>query len=270
MRGIALALALPFCSWLGIAASGFIVDARGVAAGCVSLATSKGAAIGVLATVLIIATAAAALIGRLVNAVVGMFVVGAALAALSMRSGAFDAVIFDSGDLNSLGLETLLWTLPAALATLAVFLASGPLPDVPRRYDDGPWWREYFDFDALRVGLVGTLMLLVVWLIVRNMMKGQALGGACLGGIAVGMAYRMIAPQVQPVVAFITPILFLGVGEMLVSRQPPLTTELLFTVNEIAPQTRVMPLDAVAGSFIGVAIGIGWARSFRKTDTIPS
>jgi hypothetical protein len=31
----------------------------------------------------------------------------------------------------------------------------------------------------------------------------------------------------------------------------------------------MMPLDITAGTLIGVAIGIGWARSFKRSDTMP-
>ncbi len=270
VRGTTLALALAAAILIGLGASGWLVDIRGVDAGSVILATSKGGAIAVFAVVLLLATLVGCIVGRLVNAVVGTFVVGCALAALSMRSGAVDAPIFDGVPLASLGMETLMWSLPAAIAVSLVFLAAGPLPDVPRRSEEGPLWREYFDIDAWRAGLTGVLLPVVAWLLVRSMMKGQALGGACAGGIAVGIAFRMIAPRIQPVVAFVTPIAFMGIYQWMVAGRGLVGADGLFAAGVLPPGMRVMPLDTVAGTFVGVAIGIGWARSFRKTDTIHS
>lgn len=270
IRGAFLTLAIGASIWIGIAASSLGVDARGVATGTIALSTSTGSAAIVLLGLFAVATVIAAAVGRLVNAVVGLFVLGAVLTAFSMRTGAISSAVFDSASLSSIGIEALLWTLPVAIGVVVVFRVAGPLPDVPPRHDEGPWWREYFDLEALRASLVGGLLPIVAWLLVRSVMKGQAIGGACVGGIAVGMAFRLVAPRIQPAIAFISPILLMGGYQWFVASRLRVGADALFAATLLPPELCVMPLDTVAGTLLGVAIGIGWARSFRKTDTIHS
>ncbi len=209
-------------------------------------------------------------VGRLVNAVVGIFVVGAGFTALALRSSAVTGPVFEGASMAAIGVETLIWSLPITITLIAVFLFSGPLPDITKRFPGDPWWREYFDLDALRAGLVGALLPLIVWLVVRNMLKGQAFGGACLGGVAAGIAYRLIAPQVTPLFAFAAPIVLMGGYQVAVAIRGPIDLSSLFAASAITPELRLMPLDTVAGALTGVAIGLGWARSFRRSDTITS
>lgn len=270
IRGLVLTSALVVAVWVGLNASLRLVDVRAVAAGCVTLATSKSDALITLAAVWIVLTILGMGVGRLVNAVVGVFVVGAGFAALALRSSAITGPVFDNGSLVAIGAETVIWALPMTITLIAIFRFSGSLPDIAARFPDEPWWREYFDLDAIRAGLVGALLPLVVWLVVRNMLKGQAFGGACIGGITVGIAYRLIAPQVTPLFAFIAPIVLMGAYQIVVATRLTVGLSTLFAASALAPELRVMPMDTVAGALTGVAIGLGWARSFRRSDTITS
>lgn len=268
IRGVVLTSALVVAIWVGLTASSRIVDLSAVPAGCVTLATSKSDAVVTLAAVWIVLTLLGMGVGRLVNAVVGVFVVGAGFAAFALRSSTVTGPIFENSSLVAVGAETLIWAVPATITLIAVFRFSGPLPDIAPRFAGEPWWREYFDLDALRAGLVGALLPLVAWLVVRNMLKGQAIGGACLGGVTVGIAYRLLAPQVTPLFAFVAPIVLMGLYEIAVASRLTVDLSTLFAAGALAPELRLMPMDTVAGALTGVAIGIGWARSFRRSDTI--
>ncbi len=269
LRGVLLGLAILSCAWLGISLSGIAVDDRGGASGALTTAVSPLACAGALALLLVVSTAIACGIGRLVNAIVGLFVLGTAVTAFAMQTGTAQAAIFDGANLASIGVETLAWTIPIALLVTCVFRVSGPLPDVPLRGEAG-LWREYFDIDALKASLVGALIPVVAWFVVRTMMKGQAIGGVFVGGVAAGMAFRLVAPRVQPVVIFVSPILLMGAYQWFVASRLTASPSVLLALGSLPPELRVMPLDTVAGTLTGVAIGIGWARSFKKTDTIAS
>jgi len=62
----------------------------------------------------------------------------------------------------------------------------------------------------------------------------------------------------------------MGGYQWFVANRITLSSETLLALGALPPELRVMPLDVVAGALAGVALGIGWARSFRKTDTIAS
>ncbi len=270
LRGLVLTFTIVGALWLGMTASSRMIDACGEPAGCVTLAISKSSAIITFGALMVLLTILAMVAGRLVNAVVGVFVLGAGLTGLTLTSSAISVAIFSGASLASLAVETWVWTLPSALAVVLVFRFSGSPPDIAPRYPGESMWREYFDVEALRSGIVGVLLPLVAWLVVRTMLKGQAFGGACLGGVAVGIAFRLFAPTIQPVFAFISPILLTGAYQLFVSSRMTGDLGVLFAANAISPELRLMPMDVVAGSLTGVAIGIGWARSFRRSDTITS
>lgn len=270
IRGVILTLAIAAAVWFGLTISSEWMDRRGVSAGCISLASQASSAVLPLLGLMILLTILGMVVARLINAVVGVFVVGAGFAALDMRSAPISSAVFDGVAFSSIGLETLIWTIPIALCVVLIFRAGGPLPDIAPRNEGNPLFREYFDLDALRASLLGVLMPVVVWLVVRTMLKGQALGGACAGGIAVGMAFRMMAPRVQPVMAFISPILVMGAYQVFFGRGATNSMAILFANNAIGAEFRLLPMDTIAGTLTGVAIGIGWARNFRRSDTISS
>ncbi len=269
LRGVFLAIALVCACWIGVTASYRVQDLLGQPAGCVTLAASKSSAIITFGSGLVLMTILAMVAARLINSVVGVFVLGFGLAGLTLVSSSVSGAFFVDASSSSLAIETMIWGIAIAVAVVAIFRVGGAPPDIALRYPGESIWREYFDANALRAGLTGVLLPLLAWVIVRTMMKGQAFGGACIGGVAVGIAYRMVAPHVQPVFAFIAPILLTGAYQLLSSRSTG-NTGVAFALNTISPEMRLLPMDVVAGSLIGVAMGIGWARGLRRSDTISS
>ncbi len=270
LRGIVLSITIIIAVCIGLFTAARVPDVLGEPAGCITLAASKGSAFFAYFAVIVLLLLLAMGAGRLVNAVVGVFVLGCGLAALSMVSGSISSMAFVGASLSSMAVETLLWSIPSAVAVILVFRAAGSPPDIAQRFPGESMFREFFDAEAIRAGVVGVLLPLILWLVDRNMLKGQAMGAACVGGIAVGVAYRMVAPRVQPVFAFIAPILITGAVQAFVASRGSTDVGTLFASNELSPGLRALPLDVVSGSLTGVAIGIGWARSFRRSDTITS
>jgi len=268
-RGVVLAGGLLAATLIGFASPTLTRDGLGIPATTVVLSQSPLATASVMLASFAALTVLAAVVGRSINAVVGLFVLGWGLMVFSMAGGSASDAVFMGASLRSIGLETLLWGAATSVAAVVVFRWSGPLLDVPPRDPSATFWREYFDVDALRGGVAGLLLPVAAWFVVRTMMKGQAIGGAFLGGIAVGIVFRLLARDVQPVLAFIAPILITGAVQVVTASNASAQMDAQFANGSLSPLARMMPLDVVAGGLIGVAIGIGWARSFKRSDTIP-
>lgn len=269
-RGTFLAGGLIAATVIGFLAPALTRDGLGIPATTVALSQSPVATIAVLLGTFASLTVLSAMVGRSINAVVGLFVLGWGLMVLSMAGGNASDAVFVGASLRAIGIETLLWGGVTAIAVVAVFRWSGPLLDIPPREANGSFIREYFDLEALRGGIAGVLLPVVAWFVVRTMMKGQAIGGAFLGGIAVGFCFRLLARAVQPVVAFIAPIVITGASQVMTASELSAQIDAQFANGSLSPLARMMPLDITAGTLIGVAIGIGWARSFKRSDTMPS
>jgi len=267
-RGVVLAGALLAATVLGFAVPSLTRDGLGIPATTVVLSQSPLATAAVMLSTFAALTVLAAVAGRCINAVVGLFVLGWGLMIFSMAGGSASDAVFMGASLRVIGVETLLWGVATAVAAVMVFRWSGALLDVPPRDADAPFWREYFDVEALRGGIAGLFLPIAAWFVVRTMMKGQAIGGAFLGGIAVGLVFRLVAGAVQPVLAFIAPILLTGAAQIITASEVRTQVDAQFALGSLSPLARMMPLDIVAGALIGVAIGIGWARSFKRSDTI--
>jgi len=269
-RGLVLAVGLLAATAIGFTAPSLTRDGLGIPATTVGLSQSPLATAGVMLATFAALTVLAAVVGRSINAVVGLFVLGWGLMVFSMAGGSASDVVFLNSSLRLIGMETLLWGVVTAVAAVIVFRWSGALLDIPPRDPEASLWREYFDVEALRGGVAGLLLPLTAWFVVRTMMKGQAIGGAFLGGVAVGLVFRLVAGAVQPVLAFITPILLTGVAQIITASEVRAQIDAQFAVGSLSPLARMMPLDIVSGALIGVAIGIGWARSFKRSDTMTS
>ncbi|MFO0962477.1 MAG: hypothetical protein U0625_06165 [Phycisphaerales bacterium] len=239
----------------------FLLSTRGVAGpGMMDAVHPAGAALA-LALGLGAATAIACVVGRLINAAVGLCVLGFAVAIVSMRSGTVLDAAFDGDALLPLACETLGWSVAVAVMSAIVFRVSGPLPDIPARDPKGPFRAEIFNTDSLRGLVAGAAMVVLLWFAARTEMKGQALGAAVCGGIATAFAGRRLLGNSQPILLFAAPVLAAGIAQ--------LVTALTFKVplvdaavsRSLMGWSVAMPLDIVAGALVGVPLGLGWTRN---------
>lgn len=261
LRAVVMVAGGLACVCVAIPAVGFLTSVRGVPGPTIADATNPAVALGAVAAVLLVCTAVACVVGRVINAAVGLFVLGCGVALLTMRSG----TIFDAGADNDalrwLATETLVWAGVVAGLSAIVFRASGPLPDFAPIEAGGPFAREVFNRDALRGLLSGLAGVAVVWLLMRNDLKGQAVGSCVCAGIAVAMVGRKLLGASQPILLVASPLLFIGLAQVWTALNATGPLDVLVAANALPGWARVMPMDAVAGALIGVPIGLGWSRS---------
>lgn len=249
------------------------VSLRGVAGPVVALSERPALAALVTLGCLAAGIAIAAFVGRLINAAVGMFTLGCGLGLLAMRAGTVEDLAFSAGAagpaLRGLAIETLLWAVAIGAASVVTFRIAGPLPDAVEIDDprlDGPFGRNAFV--SLAAGL---LVLPAAWLLALSPMKGQALGAVVVGSMLAGLGGRLLAPRVPPVLLFAAPCLAAALGQLvastLVASSAPIGN--LFVAGAIPRVAVPMPIDWAAGGTVGVALGIGWSRSFLKTERDP-
>lgn len=247
------------------------VDRRGVPPAALVAAADRTQTAISMAVLVVGATALGCLVGKLVNAAVGLFVVGAAISVYAMRTTPLEGLVFDGVALTSIGIETCVWSGLIAVCALAVYWCSGPLPDIPRE-EPMSIWREIADSDALRALAPAVLSVPVVWVLARSGMKGQAIGAAVVAGIACGAASRVAAPRVQPILIFAAPVLALGIAQVATAARSGTAAAAMIASGTMSPLMQVLPVDAAGGILMGVAMGLGWARGTPRPagDTLPA
>ena len=257
--GVALIGAVMGGLWLALLDS----DPRGVPPAALVAAASRPQTLISMAVLLVGATALGCLVGRLVNAVVGLFVLGAAVSVYAMRTGPLSGLVFDGVPMTAVGVETCVWAAVMSACAMAVFLVSGPLPDVPRE-ERVSMWRELAHGDALRALAPAVLAIPVIWVVARSGSKGQAIGAAVIAGMACGAGSRMAAPKVQPILIFGAPLLALGIAQIASGARLGAAPDALLAAGALSPLLHVLPVDAAGGIVVGVAMGLGWARGTAK------
>ena len=268
-RNISLVLGIVLSGVICALAAGWIVFPTGAASPTLLQAESLVMAWIMTLIVLLIATVIAGVVGRFSNAAVGLFVLGCGVFVLARRMGSLEVLAFGDGGLTPLVVEAIIWTVLLAGMSWTVFRMSGSLPDVePNVFHVHP--NPYISREALIQMGCGVLMLPVVWLFAQAPDKGQALGAAILGGIACGLAGRLMSPHVQPILLFASPCLFGAVGYVAGMVMLPGSLVDAFVLRSVPAWLQPMPVDYAAGTLIGVSFGLGWAKSFLHHEETPA
>ncbi|MHC4901254.1 MAG: hypothetical protein ACYTGD_06280 [Planctomycetota bacterium] len=250
-------------------ASRFAVSPRGTIGPTMFQAQAPATATFAMVVLFAVSTAVAAYVGRLVNTAVGLFILGAGLWALRLRLGTIEDVAFAGGSLGLVAVETIFWGLLVLGATLAIFRLAGPLSDITAD-EPGEAPAKVWDELGLRGAAAGILVIPAVWLFARSDLKGQTLAAVVLGAMAVGLVGRLLAPHAQPRLLFAIPCLFGALGQLaaMVMVRESLTDA--YVAKAIPAVGMPMPIDYAAGSLMGVAMGLGWAKSFlHQEETAP-
>ena len=140
-------------------AAGPMQGLRGVAGPTIALAATPLVAALVLLGTLVVTLGIAVLVGKAINAVVGLFVLGTGLAALTMQCGTITDVVFLGAGQVGLAVETAIWGVVVLLCAAVVFRLAGPLPDVPvQDINEAFKPGAVFSLDALKSSLAGLLI----------------------------------------------------------------------------------------------------------------
>ena len=262
-RYVALFGGMIATSLLMSLAAGWMISLRGVSGPAISVVIEPISAVLVLAACLLASLGVAIVVGRLVNPAVATFVLGWGLAALAMRSGTHLDLLFAGATGPVVAVETFIWG--AAILGLAavIFRFTGPLPDQPSASPAAvidP--RVIFGSVSLRSALAGGLTLVAIFFVATNDTKGQAIFAATLGGVLAGLAGRMLAPRLQPVLIFATPCVFIALAQLWAFSGDEAQQVSNWVVGRGSAFGIPTPLDAAAGALMGVSAGIGWSRGF--------
>ncbi|UCD75201.1 MAG: hypothetical protein JSV91_15630 [Phycisphaerales bacterium] len=247
--------------FLCIPAAGYLTSPRGALGPTVLQAESViGAAVAVVVC-MGLATMVAALVGRFTNAVVGLFVLGGGLYALVHRTATVEELARSEQSLGLVVVETVLWALLVLAAVVVVFRLAGPLKDVQLE-KSGRRPSAFLSAAAGKSALAGLLVLPAVWFIAQSPMKGQVVGAVFVGGLVAGLAGRLWSPHVQPILLFVSPIVFGAIGHIVGMVLMKESLGEAFVAGEVPALCLPMPADYAAGTLLGVSLGLGWAKSF--------
>ncbi len=261
-RYAALVLGLAAAAIVMTLASGSLVSWRGIPGPAVGMAIEPVRAAIMLAICLAVCFAIAVAVGRVVNAAVAAFVVGGGLAVLSMQCGTHVDVLFADVPGWTLAAETVIWAAVVLVIAAGLMRFTGPLPDQPwNAAADACSPRAVFDANAIRGGLAGAISLVALWAIAANDLKGQAIAATTIAGVGTGMAGRMLAPRVQPVLLFAAPLVFIAIGQAW-SAFSGVDAIGAWSMGRSSGLGVPTPIDAAAGSLMGVAMGLGWSRGY--------
>ncbi len=246
----------------------YAFSSRGVIGPTFLQAQSPIAACGWLVGGLAAATIVGAVVGRLTNAVMGLFVIGFGLGMLALRFGSIQDLAFADGSLPLLALETVLWAVAVLGSTLVVFWIAGPLGDFVADEEDEPASSRW----SLGGAAAGIVMLPVVWLMARSELRGQTLAATILGGLVAGMLARLLSPQTQPRLIFATACLAGAVGHLIGAVVIQVSTAdgmaAAYVASTLPAVSLPLPIDYAVGSLIGVSMGLGWAASFVQHEQV--
>lgn len=259
-------------AWSAIA---FIRSPRGVPGPGIVDAISPVTASLALLVAFALCTLVAVVVSRLLNPVVALFTLGAGMGVAAMQSGTIRDACFDGGSLVPLGIEGIVWALLVAGASIVIHLATRHEALEPAGARGGAGGggaaavsagspghasmrAQIFDFEALKLGAIGAVAIIGVWLLVTNPLKGQAIGAAVVGGLLAGHVAKRAAPHASPALLFASPILFIAIVQAIAATWVGDSAS-AFVRGSIPNLVAVMPLDLVSGSIVGVALGIGLA-----------
>ncbi len=202
------------------------------------------------------------------NPAVALFVIGWGFGVLSLTTGGIADFAWADGSLWQLGIETILWSLVIGALVWCLMRFTGGLPEVPHD------WRterigsvaSLLSKPSLLAFAAGAIALPLSWLLLVETLNAQALGAIILASFFAGMAGRVAAPRLDPILIYFSVIFLGGLAQIIVASGWSGSLADALVTHELPRFSFVMPFDWVGGSLMGVSMGIGWARSFIVQD----
>lgn len=260
-----LCIAIALCAVIFATTVPVFVSARGIAGPVIAESERPLLALGAAIAAFAACVAVAAFIGRKLNAVVALFVLGCGVGMLAMRSGAVRDLAFGQLNLWLYAAECLLWTVLVAGACHVIFRVGGRLPDFPETHEediDSPTGRS-----ARISWLAGIAGVIVASLAAVTTGKGQALGAAILGGFVAGALGRVLAPRTTPVYLAAAPMAAFTLVSVFLAFSVRGDLGVGLVEGGLPRPLWIMPIDMATGALVGTALGFGFVRSFAEPKT---
>ncbi|MEM7229036.1 MAG: hypothetical protein AAF432_09505 [Planctomycetota bacterium] len=252
------------CIIVGLAAAPLMTSVRGAASPLV-LGSSSGILGFLVVTMAVLATCAiGGMVGRMLHPPAGMYAAGIGIALLAWRMGSVTEVGY-LGQQGTVYGDGIFLAILAAAGISIIYAIAGPMPGIEPD-DDGNMPHPVLSVDAARAAAAGLAVIPVVLFLAASPHKGQTLGVAIIASIFAGLASRLLAPHVQPKLIFVSTIIGGLVAFAIGSYTMAGSFEDLAALKDLPPLCRPMPIDYLAGSFIGVPAGLSWATSFLHHD----
>lgn len=207
-----------------------------------------------------------------VTARYGVFCAGLVLAWAAWGTGNIDAILRvtpERAALWRLAVEGLILGVPAAAAGWFIMNREPVVRDEEesatrfRRLGAGasPW---ALDGAALGVTLVAAV--LAAWLVAQNTLKGQTVVAAMMAGVLAGVAITALTIRARPGVLVVGVVVMAFAGPAVGALVEPTGTALVMAANGglLTPTARILPLDWIAGAFLGVPIGLSLLGSVAE------
>lgn len=259
-RWVAPLLALFVLGPLAYAACAWLSARDGSQA--VTLLVNANIVLGVLVLLVVLAiAAAAAFIGRLVDAVTALRSGGLVLAWAAMGMGRASSVFLleqGFGTVLLLALEAACVTLAAGVLALVFWR---PAEDETQSAERTLW---------LPALVAAAAALLGAWLVAQSDLRAQGVLAASLGAVLAGVAARLTAHSMSQDDAPAAPYL----GMLIAAVLAPLTAlafpglgnlENAAFLNATPPLISTVPLDWAAGALLGVPLGQAWVASLAPS-----
>jgi hypothetical protein len=253
-------VAMAIVGFLGSFEASSLVSPRGEIGPTILQAQSPISAVIAILITVGIASVIGGIVAKYTSTTSGMLVLGFSLFAMAMKLDGIEAFVYGGGNFYLLILEAIFLSVIVMIGTIVVFAIGGPLKDVPKATQKQP--------NDIWVALLISLAILpVVYFVATSPMRGQVIGAAAVGGIAIGFLARYFTPTMQPLVLYALPIAMGGLGYLIGMTTAPVT-DVAIAQQQISPLLFPMPIEYAAGLLIGLSIGLGWAASLaEKPDT---
>lgn len=221
---------------------------------------STSPALGVLMTLaaILLAIAYGHITAKLLNFKWGMLCSGIIIAWAAWNAGRADAIIRRvqaPSALWTLAIEGLIYGVLGVIATYFITAASD-------KRAAGIDSDEGTQQDSMKAAGVAVLAgAVVAWGVARSEMVGQTFAAAISAGVVGTLVGRVVGHRAcVPASMLACPILAAVSPALAAIMQGKTLTDSLYR-GELFALARIMPLDWLAGMFIGVAIGVSWAGS---------
>ena len=267
-------VAMAAVGFLGSWEASGLVSPRGGIGPTILQAQSPLSAILSVVVTIGVASVVGGFVARITTAISGMIVLGFSIFAMAMKLEGIEGFIYGSGNLYLLMIEVLFISILLLLGTYIVFAIGGPfvvmkkdsfsittigwpVPFVVEKEKEGN------KADIWKALLISAAILPVVYLVAKSPMRGQAIGAAAVGGIAIGFLARRFTPSMQPHVYYVFPTALAALGYLFGTLFFPVS-DVAFAQQHVSPLLFPMPIEYAAGLLLGVSLGLSWGISEDK------